>query len=249
MVDMADDRARYARPPATEAIVELRFEEALSDRDLERCRDRFKKDYPKVEEISEVTVQLQPGGKASQTATRSGVKLTAASAQDVLMLTRHTIGTIRLAPYTSWDILIAQTRQNNEVLEKLVGRKRIARVGTRFINRVDIPLKSFNNTRGWVDFITVRPMLPAPLEIPVDAYYMNVQAALPGSPAKTLIQAGPLNPVLLDHQSFQLDIDVYFEGEIPQRLEDMWALVGSLRQIKNTVFESCVTDQAREFFK
>ena len=52
---MAETR-HYARPPITEAVIELRFEGSLSPRELERIRDRFKGMYSNVEQLQEIEI-------------------------------------------------------------------------------------------------------------------------------------------------------------------------------------------------
>ncbi len=45
-----------------------------------------------------------------------------------------------------------------------------------------------------------------------------------------------------------LDIDVFADGHIPEKDEDLWEQVGRMRNYKNEIFESCVTDEARKLF-
>jgi uncharacterized protein (TIGR04255 family) len=68
--------------------------------------------------------------------------------------------------------------------------------------------------------------------------------------AKLTIQSGVLQtPALIDHTSFTLDTDAYWDADIPQRIEDMWSKADILRDAKNSVFENSITDKVRALFQ
>jgi uncharacterized protein (TIGR04255 family) len=237
----------YAKPPVTEAVIELRSDELLDVRELERCRDRFRKTYPTVEAVNNISVQFD-ADKVTHKASLVGFKMTSADAVDVVLINSFAIGTSRLAPYPGWENLAATAKANYELLLKVVGRKRIVRIGTRFLNRIDIPNHRLGTPPSWPSFVKVIPSLPAEVASGSHAYYMNVQASS-STGAKIIIQTGVSNPVLLDHTSVQLDIDSYYDTEIPQRMDDVWNKLDTLRQFKNAVFENCITEATRELFR
>jgi len=57
----------YSQPPIVEAVVELRFRETLSNRDLQRTKDKFKQQFPAVEERRTISVTV----KGTQVDTKS----------------------------------------------------------------------------------------------------------------------------------------------------------------------------------
>jgi uncharacterized protein (TIGR04255 family) len=240
----------YPKPPITEATLELRTDEAFDKRDLERIRDRFKRQYEKVEELTQFIVTVVEPGKVSQTANVVGFKMTAASAVDVLLLNSTAIGTSRLAPYAGFDELLAATKTNFELLTKVAGRRRITRIGARFVNRIDVPNELFQRTGGWSSFVRSQPSVPPEVAIVDGPYYMNLQTTYAGNrDIKLILQTGVVNPVLIDHQSLQLDVDVAYESGVPQRVDELWGMFANLRLAKNAIFETCITDTARELFK
>jgi len=48
--------------------------------------------------------------------------------------------------------------------------------------------------------------------------------------------------------SFLLDIDLSRDSNLPQIDTDIWSLVDRMRPYKNSVFEGCITDEARGLF-
>ena len=53
---------------------------------------------------------------------------------------------------------------------------------------------------------------------------------------------------LIDHSSVSLDIDVAIDRGIPIANEDVWRLISKMREAKNFVFESCITQRLRDLF-
>ena len=68
--------------------------------------------------------------------------MTAQNAMDLVLINEDSFGTVRLAE--RWEVLIADARRNFDGFTKVVGRKKIVRMGVRFINRIDIPTASFS---------------------------------------------------------------------------------------------------------
>jgi uncharacterized protein (TIGR04255 family) len=246
---MPQERSKkYAKPPIVEATVEVRTGDLLDRRHLERCRDRFKKKYEKVEDLSEITIAVAPGGAVTHLAKPLGHKLTSANAVDVLMLGPSNIGISRLAPYVSWEALIGDMRQDYELYTKVVGRKSVVRIGARYQNRIDVP-KDQMKDGGWPDFVTVMPSIPLEIAGRLGNYYMNVQPSYRDTKVKLVIQTGPANEVLLDHASLQLDIDAYIDSDLPTRVDLLWDEFARLRDVKNAVFENCITEATRKLFE
>ena len=241
------EQKRYARPPITEAVLELRSDRPLTGRDLERCRDRLKRQYETIEEISDVEFIVKDGNKFSHKTTPSGYKMTARNAVDVVMLAPLSLATVRLAPYQSWEELLELAKVNFETVTKIVGRQNTARIGARFVNRIDIPNERLAGLKS-NDFIVCGVFIPGEAAGAMAAYFFNAHT-LRQDGIKLVIQSGIANPVLIDHTSILLDIDASFESEIPSRIDEMWEKTELLRTAKNSVFESNITDRCRELFQ
>jgi uncharacterized protein (TIGR04255 family) len=244
---MAEKR-HYPRPPITEAVLELRFDEALSQRDMDRIRDRFKSGYPTIEQLQEIEFTLE-GTKLSQRLVAAGFKMTDQGAVNVLMLKALSFGTVRLAPYEQWDQLSGTARLNWDVFTRVVGRKVVKRIGCRFINRIDIPNKMFNGRR-LADLFRTRISLAMEIDGATGPFSFSINVIHRGTGAKLLIQSAVVHPpALLDHTSVTLDTDAYWDSDIPLRVEDMWSKADILRDAKNDVFENSITDDLRGLFQ
>ena len=241
------DQKRYVRPPITEAVIELRFGETLSARDMERAQEKFKRQFVTVEERMNVELSIQ-GQKVTHTASPAGYKLTAKNAADVILITPNTLCTVRLAPYESWDALIELAKEHFDILVKVLGRKSVVRIGARFLNRFDVP----NHLIVGADiseFLLLGISLPDSIGKTVGPYSLAVNTVHDNTGAKLLVQSAITVPALIDHTSITLDTDAFWDFDIPQRIDDMWAKAEALRAAKNSVFENSITDKLRELFK
>jgi len=239
---------RYNRPPIVEAVIDLKFEGNLSDRELERLRDRFKARFPSIEEKKNIQIEV----RTDQIITNSfsaGFKMTAENAIDLILTNPDSFGSVRLAPYNKWESLLAAAKDNFDLFTKVVGRKKIVRIGVRYINRFDIPNAKIEG-RPLSEFIRVGISLPMEVSTVTGGFSFSVSGVEVSTGAKLIINGGVIiPPALLEHTSISLDIDVYWDADIPMRLEDMWVKTDVLRHAKNAVFEHCITDELRALFQ
>ncbi len=237
----------YDRPPIVEAVIDFKFDETLSDRELERLRDRFKGDFPTVEEKRNITVHVQPG-RVDTNSALAGYKMTAQNAADLVLVNSDSFGSVRLAPYERWENLRANAERNFEIFTKVVGRKKIVRIGVRFINRIDIPHAQMQG-RPLLNFIKVGVSLPLEVTEIITDSSVAVSGIEVLTGAKVTIRSGLVPSPLIDYMSISLDIDVFWDSNIPGRIDEIWNKTESLRNAKNAVFENCVTDEIRGLFR
>jgi uncharacterized protein (TIGR04255 family) len=250
---MADDsnatRAPYKRPPITEAVIEFRFQ-SLTDRSLiEKAARRFKRKYPVAELGLEFQVMLEP--QPQQLTHRiqnqwSGLKLSSADRADVVLLRPFSLTTSRLAPYTGWEDLRDRAVETWSLWKKTAGFTPLARIGVRYLNRIDV--RDEGGPISVDDFILVTPRLPERDWPPMTNFAIQVTRPLGLDDCFVILNAGSVPSPLLDTFSFLLDIDIYRETDLPMKDKELWELVERVRAHKNEMFELCITDRARELF-
>ena len=243
-----DDPPTYSRAPILEAVLEFQFAEPSSDRDLERLRDRFKQAYPSVETNQSIHVTLLAADKATATPSLLGYKMTSEGANDVLLIQKNAIGTIRLAPYDRWETMRATAMKNYETFAKVVGRKKITRVGARYINRFDVPSSDILG-KPLDNFLNVSISLPPSLAVATGPYAFTLDCIEATTRSKVRLQSGIGPPALLDHMSITLDIDAYLDEDVPGRMNEVWDCADVLRNAKNAVFESSITNELRAYIR
>lgn len=234
----------YKRAPITEAVFALQFRETIKLRELERIGDRLKRRYPKVDERINVEFRIA-GGKGDLRQEKSGFQLGSANAVDMVILDGNSLTTSRLAPYDSWEGLLRRARENFEDLLH-VSRPVVSRLGARFINRIDIPNREVLGEDPGKFFNGMVHLPPGLVSSAISLHWQaTVFEAETGVQANVAFATQHPSP-LLDHSSFNIDIDVYQHDSIPLRHEDMWSLAAKLRAAKNNLFEGLITDEVRK---
>jgi uncharacterized protein (TIGR04255 family) len=214
---------------------------------MERLRERFKKEYPTLEESRLIEVQIHEG-KVAQTDALAGYKLTGASGADLVLINSNGLATVRLPPYDKWETLLASAQANFETFTKIVGRKTAVRIGVRFVNRIDMPDAVIRGSE-LSNFFRLGISLPDEIGTAIGAYSLAVTTRDENTGAKLLIQSAIAPPAMLEHTSITLDIDAFWDAEIPQRIDQMWQKTDILRTAKNCAFENSITDKVRELFQ
>lgn len=248
---------QYARPPITEAVIEFRFDPVISQDALGEFVRDVQGQYPTAEQSYEVTVELKvPASGGEPVATPemelAGYKITGRDETDLILLAADRIATVRLAPYCGWEQFLEITQNNYALLRNISGYRKIVRVATRYINRIDIPVarsdsiwtsKSINTT----EYLLLEPQIPKIIP-KISSFSSQFVGFVPEIHGKVLVNAGIVSSPLIDHVSLLLDIDLFKDQNLPQKENELWDLLAAFRIQKNILFEAFVTDKARELF-
>lgn len=242
---------QYPRAPITEAVIEIRFQEPVPKDLVEKVRSRVLEQghYLLLDTWNVRTVQVDIASVLASVAQEAtGYRVSSLDRADVFLITTASFAVSRLAPYAAWESFYARSTRDWGVWKRVVGYRRIQRIGVRYINRIDIPSKPGQKIR-LEDYFTCYPEVPEGTGFPGLASYA-MQLQLPGGPdgSNLMINGASVPSPLLNHASFLLDLDISIEGDVPQKDEELWGLIGRIREYKNTAFESCITDRARALF-
>lgn len=239
----------YKRAPITEAAIELRYEQELQKEAIDKLQSRFKADYQISEPFSFVDVKLEVAARQAKfREVAAGHKSASSDRVDVLLIQLQGMVCSRLAPYLGWDSFRDRAQRDWRKWKNTVGYRKLARIGVRYINRIDIPVGGPGERIRLENYVKVYPMYPEE-DIPgLSNYTMQMQGDLGADECRIIINSGLVPSPLVRHASILLDIDVTRDRAVPQTEDEIWELVEKIRGHKNRVFESSVTDRARELF-
>lgn len=234
--------AQYKRAPITEAVIEIRTKTLLQGSELERLVARFVKKYPATaQKVFDIAVEVgEAASKVNQKL--NSYRLSSLDGTRVLNLGLQAIGTARLAPYEGWERFVEEARGNWDIWLKVVDWQPIARIGVRYINRIDIPTVAKIDLN---DYFTFQPQMPKSLDNGIEHFAMNVLVPLGKDDLKLVLNAGSTQSPLIGHQSLILDLDVALDTNLPKEDAGLWAFIDRMRDRKNEVFETCITDKTR----
>jgi uncharacterized protein (TIGR04255 family) len=243
----------YKRPPITEAIIEIRFATAIDADAIAKTGAAYRQLYPSEQIAKNVNVAVDVAGRENdppraQINEETGHRRSSADLTELILIWPFTFVVSQLAPYPGWREFFARFVRDWTLWKKAVGYRKIGRVGVRYINRIDIPVVAGSPTMEEAEFLNVYPHLPEALGVTF-GYGVQALLAIQDIGCKLVLNSSVVPSPLLNHTSFMLDQDIAKEVDLPQRDEQLYELLEEIRVKKNSVFESCITDRARELFQ
>lgn len=239
----------YRRPPITEAIIEVRIAAQVGDREQQKVVERMKRHYAHSQPMQAINLSIDAtGGQVSLQQYMQGNRLSSEDQTDVALVLPQGIATARLAPYLGWPALFDRAKAAWNTWRDETPHHPVSRIGARYINRIDIPVDG-RPVIEIEDYLTLFPRIPAGSVKPMLGYMMEIAGPV-ASPCwfATIRSTRVMPPPVPNHICVLLDIDVFRTEEIPLRDDCLWDLINTARDIKNGIFESCITDHSRGLF-
>jgi uncharacterized protein (TIGR04255 family) len=238
---------KYRRAPITEAVLELRYAHPQSQDAAEKSAEMIAKDYFYNEVEQNINFSLEANTAKVETLWE-GRKLSSLDRADTVFVRRSAFVCSRLAPYLGWEDFVPRAKKAWAACKKSAGTIEIGRIGLRYVNRIDIPLREGDivNAEDYLNFV---PRSPSDFTEPMATYLIQTQRPLGVDDCSFRVISTTVPSPLINTVSLALDLDVFRESNIPKREDELWELIDRIRVHKNFVFESCVTDRARALFE
>lgn len=249
---MAKVRARLTRSPITEAIVDFQTQPAdgCDLASLQKLAAGLDPKYAIQGPIIDVQTSLSlSNAQDPQSETRSrevGVRLTTDDTKFVLQLRLDRFTLSRLEPYESWEQMNSEARRLWRRYCEALNPEVVTRVATRYINRLNLPLK---HGETFQNYLPKAPDVPDELPQGVIDFLQRIEIFNPELEVRAVViqllesgaaRAGAV-PVILD-------IDVFKNAESKPDTENIWQLLEKMRTFKNEVFFASLTESAVELF-
>jgi uncharacterized protein (TIGR04255 family) len=234
----------YKRPPITEAVIELRFAQPFSEDIVTRAAKALHPEYFYRDPEKGRNIRIDPeSGKTESEISWSGERLSSADRTDIAIFRTSAFVTSRLAPYLGWEQFRERSQHAWAVWQKVAGPIELARIGVRYVNRIDIPCDEVIRLE---DYLKLYPQTPD--DAPVTTYAMQVTRPIGADDCNVTINSASVVSPLIGFNSFLLDLDVSREINLPRRDDALWELLERFRHHKNSIFESCITERTRVIF-
>lgn len=239
----------YRSPPVVEAVIDIRVDwggtapRAKQTEFAKRLLGRF----PHQQQLHAVEFQLSPEqASAKSSPHEAGWKLFNEKRDRVVLLYELGFLYSHLPPYTRWEPFSAEAESVWHEFVEHCSPVRVTRLATRYINRVRVPL-GLISLRDYVSLFPESPeglgaMRGFMIQVRVD----DEASGLPPIHGNVTLVSEAAAP---DHNPFVLDIDVFSDVNLPVDDPSVWGLLNRIRDRKNFIFESVITDRLRETFK
>jgi uncharacterized protein (TIGR04255 family) len=243
----SDSEMDFARPPITEAVIERRFSVALAADVLDRLRQKFESGFPAVSQLMEFAVGVE-GTHAQMSQSMSGYRLVNKEGTAIVVLTAQAIAYSSLAPYPGWAGFSAGAADMFRTVHDVLGYIPLARLGVRYVNRLDIPTSTDSDRMQLENYILVHPEYPEAILPELRAFTMQSVYFFEDLECLVTLNVASVPPPVPHHTSLLFDIDIGRNINVPQKEDDINILLNSIRREKNRIFNFCLTDRMKGMF-
>ena len=239
----------YPNPPIIEAVIDWRVQNRpdLTLDSLLEVHHKLQADFPDVRVLKRGDVQLQMGESIheSKSISTRGYGFVSEGGEQMCQFRLDGFSFHRLRPYSDWDSVFGAADALWNIYRDNVSPSSVTRIALRYINQIEVPGPPVVMN----DFFTVSPAIIPNVSGPVSSFLSRVQmldAKTRNTATVTFAsersEKEGLEPVILD-------IDVFRQKEIdPSDSPAMDKIFADLRELKNRIFESSITDRTRELF-
>lgn len=236
----------YDRPPIQECVVEFRFRSTLEDgAKFKSSLQDLKADYPHFQEQWALEAQFDLKSKWQQGAQKvTGVVFDNRKADNPrtrvghFLLDRFVFS--QLPPYVSWDSFLPETQRLYSKYMPVGKPERILRIASRTINRLEIPGETANIEEYFKMSTKFPDSLPRDVVNFLTKLTLNFDDGIRATIIMTLPKKGKPESV-----GVIFDTDVYKTCNLPPDSESVWEILEQIHQIRNQIFEECITDKTR----
>ena len=239
----------YPRAPITEAVIQIQVAAEVEPRALEKIAHKLKRDYPNSQPLQEYKIEFSnTGGQVSIAQNPQGIRLANNDQTDIVMLNPQSITAARLTPYIDWKHLRDRANAAWQEWKDATPGHPIARIGVRYINRIDIPVGPGQPFKV-DDYLSLVPVVSAITNQSPLGYLMQIVIPTSDPLWTATVTTTALGDVQVpNHASYILDIDVARTADIPLNDKLLWPIIDTAQLIKNDIFERCIKDPARKLF-
>ncbi len=254
-MNSTSSKLHFSLPPITEAIIAFQFAEPVADRWIQKLPLKLKKEYATKVTLKNYSVSIDaaPSGEdaSSIKVEDLGLRLASNDQTNLLQVAPTFISFHRRAPYIDWEDILASAQNGLSMLDQIAGSVPLKSIATRYLNRIDIPFENAEKKsiefENYFSLYSITPSSFEPMTMSHTAWSRTFEDLTNGY--RYTINFSSTPPVILDHHSFILDIEVSSTGLISAKRGDLWPMLENFRREKNRAFLACLTPATIGLFK
>jgi uncharacterized protein (TIGR04255 family) len=238
----------YSNAPIREAVLDIKVSglENKSFNDFQEFYELIKNDYPNSRTINAFALDeafpIKINNKSNNEIIPQfqGIIFSSNKSNRQVQFRRDGFTYNFLAPYTNWNDIRGESKKLWDLYLHKFPEIKIERMALRYINRIVIP-RPFDNIE---EFVVNVPPIPKGLPQIYKSFFSQIEVQCDRDDYSALINSTIETPTPKE-VPFILDIDVFkmVKGNFDFNDFDY------IRNVKNSIFESCITDKARTLFK
>lgn len=234
----------YLNAPIREAVLDIRVSglDNKNFEDFDNLYNSIKEDFPNKRRMNTLQASISIDNNANDEIVSNfqGVIFSTEKQNRQVQFRRDGFTYNFLAPYTNWNELKTESQRLWNLYLNKFPEIKIERMALRYINRIAVPIP-FNNIE---EFVVNTPPIPKVLPQVYKSFFSQIEVPCDDNGCTTLINTTIETPSSKEVPII-LDIDVFKLVEENFNFDDF----DYIRNVKNSIFESCITDKTRKLFK
>lgn len=239
----------YKNAPIQEAVFDVRVDKINVDNgeSLSFFGDILKESYPDEKKKNNFSGTIHfnsPSGPETRTQNKTigYIYSTLDSTRQIqIRLDGFTFNVLR--PYENWEIHFDEFIKNWELYNSKLKPSNILRIAARYINRIEIPTP----VTDFQEYITNIPPIPKCLPQTLSNFFMQTQIPCEEE-LKIVTLTETIEQIKENSLFFILDIDVGQQMGIENNTCSLVKIFNEIRDLKNKIFETCITEKTRKLF-
>ena len=236
----------YRKAPIIEAVLEFRWspKKTLDELEAVLASSVFESfEAPKSRVQIETAIKLD-GNAFSHNQRKLGFEVALRDGSQIVFLEEEKFVFVQRAPYDRWEHFYERALALLAPTVAVLGIAEFSRVGLRFVNRIDIDKTKINTD----DYVTIKFDGPRQDRGEIEEFQMRVVKPTQRKGIHYALVIATTTSPLPDHSAILLDIDVFTRRPVPAMGEKLQRTMGEMRQEKNDIFETCLTEKTRALF-
>ena len=242
------ERRHLANAPIREAVLDIRIpRQASVAPDSLRNALQSVGGFADIQDLKQgsLTIQLSPeGDPESQIQDQvAGVRGMTDDGLWIVQYRQDGMTFSRLAPYGNWDALSEKARPLAKSFLQVTEAPHVERLALRYINHFRLPNQ--DPTRFFVSL----PSFPESLPLGIESFVSRITGREPEGDLSVHVTHARLDDLAPNTAGFILDIDAFAATRINPEVDQFWGTFDRLRELKNSVFFSLITERNAEVYK
>lgn len=231
-----------ARAPLREAIIDIQLSHPLDVSFADELAGLVIPGFERKNEIRQFSVNITGAEVPTRMEELLGWRYESRDGSRIVQLRRNGMGYSITREYTEWADIKAAAQEVWNLYRERAGEIDVGRVAVRYINVLDFPAWTELNT-----YLTAAPQVPEGLPQTLSHFLERIVVPFNEGISAIIIQT--MEQVVQPATRVILDIDVYAQRAFDGRSLDLWFFLDRLREVKNAVFFSSVTERTLEAYE
>ena len=242
----------FPNPPIIEGLIDIRAQlpENVSSSDIENLHVKIKDAYPgkRTRRVLQGTIEVKGEKESVKTEPPQvdGYLFSTLDGRQIVQYRLDGFTFSRLRPYSRWEEVFPEAKRLWEIYRTFVKPVLVTRLAVRYINSIEIPLKTID----YDDYLAAGPKVPQGLPQLLQRFFTRIEIPFPDREAVAIVMQTPSDKKDPVNTGIILDIDVvYAATSLAPEDTRIYEILGALREIKNAVFLSSITEKTKELFR